>query len=431
MARVVIATLKKSFSLIRLLSGGIAAQGMLSASNFAVGLLLLRRTHETQYGYFVLVTTAIQLLIVLQTSYIQPSMILRLTRADQAGRAELLGSLYRDQRRLIPGVVILTAGFAGVLYLMKRLDLQEAIIIAAATLAIFASLRREFMRACLFAYHRPADVVTADFFYCILLIGLTAIATTLPMAAAGAALGLGLAALVGGTLLARRLWRFEPWNVHAKPGMLLAIAPEGGWAAFGGGVHWLFNQGYTYLVAAMIDVSAVAALAATRLMVMPVLLLSSGIGLQMLPAVSRWTAQSRASTVLARLTGLALAIVAAAGCYLAVMWLARDWIFRTILHKDFAHRDALLMLWCCISLITAFRDQVLYFLLSRARFQTSSWTTFVSAVFSLGLSAFLLQRMGNVGALIGLLAGEGLNIIGVIGFSLQEAHRAPNPVPTL
>lgn len=417
--------------LLRIMSGGIIAQAMLSATNFAVGLLLLRRTHEDQYGYYVLVITAIQLLTVLQNSYIAPPMVLRMTRTDQAGRADLIGSLYRDQRRLIPGVMILTAGFAAALFFMGRLTLQETAIIAAATLAMFAALRREFMRVVVFSHHRPQDILRADVFYCALLITLTALATLTPMAAAGAAVSLGLASLLGGTLLARRLWKFEPWNTRAPSGMLMAILPEGGWSAFGAGVHWLFNQGYTFLVAGAIDVKAVAALAATRLMIMPVTLLSSGIGTQLLPIVSRWTAHLRASAVLVRLTGLAFGVIGLASCYVAVMWLIRDWIFRTILHKDFTNRDTLLLLWCVISLITVFRDQLLYFLLSRARFQTTSWLTAFCAVVSLSLSYYLLKRMGTVGALIGLLSGEGINVVGIVAFSLLEARRAPDPVPTI
>jgi hypothetical protein len=52
----------------------------------------------------------------------------------------------------------------------------------------------------------------------------------------------------------------------------------------------------------------------------------------------------------------------------------------------------------------------------------------VCAVLSLSLSAYLLPRMGSVGALIGLVSGETLNVVGIVIASLIEARRAPDPV---
>jgi hypothetical protein len=41
---------------VRMFSGAVAIQGMLSASSIVVGLLLVRRTSNAQYGYYVLIT---------------------------------------------------------------------------------------------------------------------------------------------------------------------------------------------------------------------------------------------------------------------------------------------------------------------------------------------------------------------------------------
>ena len=46
---------------------------MLSAANFAVGLLLVRRSTDMQYGYYVLVTTAVLFATTFpQGAFIQP-----------------------------------------------------------------------------------------------------------------------------------------------------------------------------------------------------------------------------------------------------------------------------------------------------------------------------------------------------------------------
>ena len=414
-----------------MLSGGVAIQALLSASNLMVGLLLVRRTPDAQYGYFVLISTVVLLSVVIQGSFIQPPMINRLTRFNQAERAELVGGLLRDQTRLTPLVAVLAALVMIGLQIAGRLNLPLAAIIVSGTLAVMAALRREFFRMVLFAYRRPVDVLKSDGVYCAILVCGAFLATFLTHSAAATAVTLALAALVASVIASRALWRHEAWNPHAAPGKLREIAHDGAWSSFGGGVHWLFSQGYNYLVAGTLDVRAVAALAATRLLIMPVGLLSTGIGTLMLPTTSQWSQQHDAPTVLKRLGLFAVGLAGISACYLLVMWLARDWIFDVLLKKNLANRDLLIGVWSAIALVTVFRDQLLYFLVARARFRLTSTITLLSAVLSFSISFLAMRSLGVIGALIGLLAGEAANLAGIVIYSLLEARQTPDsPAPT-
>jgi O-antigen/teichoic acid export membrane protein len=355
-------------------------------------------------------------------------MIIRLTRTDQPGRSSLVGGLLRDQSRYVPLVAVLTVVLALLLWLTGHMNTGLAIILFGGTAAVMAALRREFYRMVLFAYRCPNEVLRSDLIYCGLLVAGAYAATFTPIPAAAAALTLALAALAGGSFAAHALWHHEPWNRKAPRGMLREIAPHGVWSSFGAGVHWLFSQGYNYLVAGTLDVTAVAALAATRLLVMPVGLLSTGIGTLLLPTVSRWVNQHSATVVLKRLALFAAGLAAAAGFYLLVMWLARDWIFSHILKKNFAHRDMLLGVWLAIALVTVFRDQLIYFLVTRAQFRLTAMITLTSAIFSFAVSLYAMHRIGAVGALIGLLAGEMLNVAGIIFYSLRHAAHPSDAV---
>ena len=55
---------------IRMFSSALASQALLSATSFLVGLLLIRRTTDLQYGYYILVAGAILLATSLQASFI-------------------------------------------------------------------------------------------------------------------------------------------------------------------------------------------------------------------------------------------------------------------------------------------------------------------------------------------------------------------------
>jgi O-antigen/teichoic acid export membrane protein len=403
-------------------SGAIAIQAMLSASSFIVGLLLVRRTSDAEYGYYVLILATVTLVTSLQGSFIGPPMVIRLTTSTRDERANLIGALTRDQTRLLPLLALLPVIFGAFLQIRGNLGFPLALTLLAGTAAIITSLRRNFLRSVLFAFRRPNDVLGADALYSVLLVLGAYAATFTPLPAATAALTMAIACLLGSYLLSKTLWRYESWNKSAPLGMLREIAPLGAWSAFGAASHWLFSQGYNYFVAGTLGVTAVAALAATRLLVMPVNLLSTGVASLMLPMVSNWMQHHSLPKVFVRLILASLGLAALASCYLLLMWLARGWIFDDILRKQLPGRDLLLELWCAIAIVMLCRDQLIHFLVARARFRLTSTVTLISAVISISSSLIAMRYVGAPGALLGLLLGELFNIAGIVAFSLRESR---------
>jgi len=405
---------------LRLFSSAVGSQALTSAASLAVGLILIRYTTDAQYGYYILVFNAILLLSALQNAFVGPAMVARMMPLDRTARGDLVGGLYRGQQRLLTRLGVLAATAAVVLWLLGLLDRRTAPLVLGAIVAGLAVLNREYFRLVLMAHHRPASVLRSDLPYVLLLVGGAALATLTPYPAVAAALSLGAAAAVGGALMFRALRRAEAWNPQGAPGILAQIAPLAAWSAAGAAVHWSFTQGYSYLVAGTLDVAAVAALAATRLLMMPLNLVSTGIGAQMLPLASRWRLLHGSTVVLRRLALFAVGMAIAALCYFGLMWLLRDWIFAVVLKKDFAQRDAMLLLWSGIFLLMVMRDQLIYLLLACERYRSLTAMSALSAVLSLALSFIGMQYHGLVGALWGMLVGEAVNLLGIILLSLRE-----------
>jgi O-antigen/teichoic acid export membrane protein len=211
------------------------------------------------------------------------------------------------------------------------------------------------------------------------------------------------------------------------PPVLREIAPLAAWSTAGAAIHWTFSQGYIYLVAGMLDVAAVAAIAATRLLLMPVNLLSTGIGSLMLPLASNWLQLHGAALLRRRLVAMALGLVVVTLVYFGVLWLARDWVFAVVLKKDPAQRDPLLLLWGALCLVMVVRDQLGYLLAAQGRFQVRTLLTLASAVLALGASYAGMLRWGVSGALLGLLLGESFNLCGVILLAGRGYAAAPGP----
>ena len=404
----------------------VMTQAMLSAASLLVGLILIRRTSELQYGYYVLVVNAVSLLTSLQNAFIQPAMVTRMTRLDAAGRSNLIGGLLREQRALLPAAGVLAVAVTAILWSARTVSGATAWLVLAAIVAVIAALFREFFRMVLLGYRRPADVFRADAIYVVLLVCGAAAATLAPWQATIAVVTLSLAALVGGAVSARSLWRYEAWTIEGAPSILREIAPLATWSAAGAVIHWTFSQGYNYLVAGTLSISAVAALAATRLMMMPINMLSTGIGTLMLPTTASWLLHHKPQRVFRRLVLFALGIATLSIFYVLIMWLLRDWIFAHVLKKSFAQRDLLLQLWSVVFVLMVCRDQLIYLLVARGRFRPLAALTLASALLSLCVSYVCMLHIGLVGALIGILVGELFNVAGITILSYRESrHDGP------
>ncbi len=406
-----------------LFGSAITSQALLSAASLMVGLILIRRTTDLQYGYYILASGALILLASLQNAFFNPTLANRISRLDQAGRSALIGGLFREQRRIATALGAIAAVIAAILWLSGVLDAVTGPLVLATVAAALGVLNREYLRMVLLARRRAYDVLRSDTFYAVLLMAGVFLATMTGAPATTALFMLGLAALGSGLLLARALRRVESWDTRGVPGILREMAPLAAWSTTGAALHWTFSQGYAYLVAGTLDLTAVAAIAATRLTVMPVNMLSSGIGMLMLPLVSRWLHEHGTSRVLRRLMTLAAALVGASLCYFAIVWLFRDWIFSTLLHKEFAQRDPLLMLWSAIFLVIVVRDQLTHFVAARGLFRPLTFLVLLSAALSLTTSYWGMLRFGAAGALLGVLIGETINLGGIVMLSFYEARR--------
>jgi hypothetical protein len=402
---------------------GLTIQALLSGANFAVGLILIRRTNDLQYSYYVLATNALLLLTSLQASFIQPYIVMSITRMGLDGRREMVGGLIRTSGRWVPALcaaaITLTAGAWG----LGWLGMEQACVVGLSLLAASGALRREFFRLTLFAYRRPLEVLRADLTYVALLIGGAFVATLTAWPAPSAIATLTLAALVGRVILSQGLWRYEPWNPRSEENALRKMVVHGGWAITGAGIHWLLIQGYSYLVASVLDIRYVAAIAATRLTLMPVFVLSGGVSMLLFPITSRWVHDLGATTAARRLTLLVTVLAFVAICYMASMWFLRDWIFQVILKKQFEQRDLLLLLWSAVFLVTLCRDQLATLPAACEKFRDMTLLTGASAAVWLVSSYWAMQQFGPAGAVAGILIGESVNMAGLIVMILRETRQ--------
>ena len=410
---------------LKLFSSAVIDQAMLSATNFLVGLLLIRHTSDEDYGHYVLGFSTLLLLTGIQGAYIGGPLSVLAPRQTPERRRQMLATLYRQSGRWIVRLALAIAvlsGLAGVLGLLTPLYAgMGAIYCATAATA----LDREYLRTGLMIYERPQAVLRADIAYVVVRVSGAGAAAFLVSPAAPWVFGVSALAALAGGLVARRALAGNPGlDGPELPGLWRELAPLGGWAVAGSMIHWSFSQGYNYVVAGTLDLAAVAALNATRLLMMPANLMVTGIKQLLLPMAARWHEQSGLDAMLRRLLLFAGVVAGLTLLYFAVLWLLRDWVFAEVLRKEIAERDRMLALWMSVFLLSGVRDLCMTGLLVRERFRTMTGLTSVAALLALSSSWWGMQHYGMAGAIVGLLLGETVNLVGVLLLIARERHRA-------
>jgi O-antigen/teichoic acid export membrane protein len=162
-------------------------------------------------------------------------------------------------------------------------------------------------------------------------------------------------------------------------------------------------------------------------MMMPVSLISTGIGSLMLPTTAGWLHHVGPRVALRRLLLVAAALSVVTLGYAVVLWVFRDWIFTEILKKQFEHRDALLALWALAFWLMIVRDQLVFLPVGRSQFRPLASLTTVCALVSLASNYILMSRIGVIGAPIGVAIGETINVCGLFALSMREIRVRPDP----
>jgi O-antigen/teichoic acid export membrane protein len=404
----------------RVFGGAVISQALLSVINLLTGLILIRRAPQAQYGYYVLVAAAAPLLAQLQNQLVSPFLTSQVTVASQEERKNHVGALVREQRLIM--AIAAVAGLIGscIVWLGGWLRPETGSILIVGVIAALATLFREFFRMLLVTYRRPYDILRADIAYAFVLIIGVWLSTLTRSPAVLSTVSLISASVVGGLLLLRALWRHDPWNSQGPSGALAKSVHLGSWAAAGAVIHWLFTQGYSYIVAGQLNVSAVASISATRLLLSPLGVFSLGIASVMFPTSTLWLKHHGSRGLLRRLSMFTLGMCCVTIGYVAVMWLTRDWIFLHILKRDYPQRDLLLGLWSMVFFCTVVRDQLIFLQFAKGHFKRLAALTLFCAGFGIVVTFLAIHQFGVAGGLLGLLAGEVANVIGVLTMALYD-----------
>jgi O-antigen/teichoic acid export membrane protein len=389
---------------------GIADQALTSAENFAVGVILIRNCTKGEFGLYVLGYGVLILGWSLIAALITAQMAASLSRGPLSEQDRLIkaGSLLRT----LLAACIATTGCG---YLVTLLLTQLHIVASSDTYywlllssALTGICLRDFMRRYFFQEGSGTQALLMDAFALALTVGALATMAALharhmnSVAAAILAIG-GLAVGSWGVVtsgISPRKYANEPL------GGFLSLWRPGRWNIGATLVSWLQNQAYAFFVTAMIGLSGLATANAPRVLLTPIMLLSTGLALPLLPRFAKQSTNLQAIVSFKSVRALFGMTFVFVGIYTIALWLSRDTLMPLVLGGKYLDIWPFIGAWAIVNIFANVRIYYSTFLLAKGSFRRLAVANVFSAVVVIGLTAPLIHFFGAVGSVYAIAAGE-------------------------
>lgn len=266
-------------------------QGLLSAFNFMIGIILIKTIPQNQYGYHSIAWAALFFLVSIQNAIVTTPLTVLLASKKDECKHDYVSGLCKGQFLILLPVVAVVIGIISILYCLG-LDVIKVLIAICLCLSSIGFLFREFLRAYCFAKESVLDVLKIDLCYVIIyfvLIAITVLYFNLSVAInfifIGVSAGLVFILLKKG------------FSLNADSNIMKQSYTEnwkyGKWALLGVIVTHIQSYSYLYLVGALIGSIAVAEVSASKLLLMPLALLQGSWGKVAIPNGARLRESNR------------------------------------------------------------------------------------------------------------------------------------------
>jgi len=399
-------------------------QSLLSALNFALGILLIRLATKETYGlYAQLYTVGLFFVSVLESVVSNPLTTLA-PSLDGPARTRLIAHLHRFQRRCALVLAVVFGVGSAVIIGLSLPHASPVLAGLAFAFYLYSTSWREYRRTVRFIEGTPARVVRLDGFYCVAMA--LAVGALVPfdgLTVPAVLTALALANLVGvfadGPLSTEKVAH----DRDAYRQAVAAIWSAGRWALPGGIVAWVASYSYLYLAAAFLGVTAAADLNAARLLLMPVALLTVAWGRVARPVITRWQAEGRERDLTRMAVGSSLGLEVLTLGYVGVLLVAFPLLQKYVLGPQYHDVGPLLSLWGLYFAFNVVRWVSTTWLSSLGEYRFLFGQSLVALFLMMAGAAILIPMLGAAGAVWALIIVEGTNM--VIGWwRVQQLRRA-------
>lgn len=250
---------------------GVIDVGALSASNFILSLFVIRVLGDSSYAIYMNIFSFLMLLSTLQNAFLNTTLSVKYAKInDHKTKLNKASSLC-----YVANVVYLIF-LVPVIFFMFKLNI---FLVISVYLAFVFYLSRELFRIYNYVFdRRNLIVISALISFMVTFLGLAALVLVDFKVVKLSYLYsvIALSGVIGLIILIYRC-RFTVPRATELKSTLNDVVNVGRWSSVGSLATWAQNNSYTYLAALIIGLEATAALAVSRLIIMPINLVASGI----------------------------------------------------------------------------------------------------------------------------------------------------------
>lgn len=392
------------------LFSGVAGQSLLSAASFAISLVLVRVASKEHFGLYTLGTTVMTLAAGMMNALIYTQMTVTGPRIQAAARPVYHGAMLLAQYIVLVPVVV--AGVVAILLSASNSGadaLQTRILAPAVGIACLGYALLDFSRRLNYLTgHGPRALAYDSIYVALLALGLALLVALgesdrLYWFIFGliclAAVACGLAALKPHEL---------PWAAAAsrvRPSLTDAWR-NGSWALAGMLVTWVQGSAYVYMLQLAMGSTAVADANAARLLMVPPLVLQTGLGIAVLPRLASSTAagdRHAAAQLALKVFGPVLLGVLLYSALVLSLW---EPLSGVMLGTEYVGLRAVVLAWAVVIGLIVIRAGLSALLQAERRFRALTLSGLAAATLVLLCTILLVREFGVVGAVMALGAGE-------------------------
>lgn len=386
--------------------GGIAAfdQGLLSAVNFLVHIILIKTLPKDEYGYYAFAISLSLYLVSLQNATVNTPMTVLLAAKRGNKKHNYINSLYSGQFIiLLPTVAfslialffIFILGWKGI-----GISITTALIISSGGI-----LWREFLRSYFFAEEKPLKVLKFDFLYSLIFISLIGIAAMLfKLSVPIVIIFMGFTAAISSALIKKNIKFNLNWNNIKE--VYLENWQYGRWSLIGVTTTHIQSYSYLYLIGMLLGSFAMAEVSASRILLIPSALVIAGWGKVVRPHGAKLREEGRLKRFYKEL--IFASIIFCVIMFLAVILINifSDSLINLVFTEKYKDIFKYLFFWAAIFAVGFIRANASFGLQVIKKFKYLAGINVFTLFITLTLSYILIKSYGITGALIATLIGS-------------------------
>jgi len=385
---------------------------ILSALNFSLGILLINFSSKHEYGVYTLLFTGLMLAVGFQNAFITTQLTVKGAKKNTIDKKKFAESLFGLQivmsAVLIVSMLLVVSVYSG----LFGGTINFPVIIVFLVITVLGTYGREYLRSHQYLYYNARGVFIIDLTF-VLMVSIFMLAyhyfsghiTALLVLAV-----IGSASIVVTILFSLKLHIRPSFTANNLKSSFYEVLPNGRWAIGGICLSWMQGNTYAYLVSIMLNPSVTAELAAGRLLLMPINLLSEAMYRIFKP---KWASivDKEFKAVYSSVLKVTVFILVTLLIYFLSLWYFWDVVISKLFNEEYLNIFNIVLLWCGVFLVQTVRSQYSQLLQVLEEFEYLTKLNIPAAFVAIISSALLTLVLGASGALVGVILGELLLVV--------------------